>query len=159
MRSSSFPICMAMICGMMPFTPVRAAPALARCGASPAANKAVVLQFYALAFEDFKVGEAFDRYADPSFIEHSEDTPGGTVAGTITFLQGLIDRFPHRKWKVVRSAADGDLVFLHVRFTSQPDKPATAISEIFRLKNCRLVEHWDVIAGPPDKVVNPNSRF
>jgi predicted SnoaL-like aldol condensation-catalyzing enzyme len=149
---------MAMICGMMPFTPIRAA-APARCDASPAANKALVLQFYALALGDFKVREAFDRYVDPSFVEHSEDTPGGTVAGTINFLEGLIARFPHRKWEVVRSAADGDLVFLHVRFSPQPDKPATAISEIFRLKNCRLVEHWDVIAGPPDKPINPNPRF
>lgn len=157
MRSASFPICVAMICGLMPSTPIRAAPA--RCHSSPAANKAVVLKFYALALEDLKVRKAFDRYADPSFVEHSEDTPGGTVAGTIAFLERLIARFPHRRWEVVRSAADGDLVFLHVRFTPQPDNPATAISEIFRLKNCRLVEHWDVIARPPDKVVNPNSRF
>lgn len=156
MSSLAKTIWAASICVATPLNPVVAVPT--RCDASPAANKDVVLQFYALALRDFKVREAFDRYSDPNFIEHSEDTPGGTVAGTVKFLESLIARFPRRSWEVIRSAADGDLVFLHVRFTPVPGKPATAISEIFRLTNCKLVEHWDVIAEPPTKTVNPNSR-
>ena len=32
-------------------------------------------------------------------------------------------------------------------------------AEIFRVRGGKPAEHWDVISGPPDKVVNPNSRF
>jgi predicted SnoaL-like aldol condensation-catalyzing enzyme len=28
-----------------------------------------------------------------------------------------------------------------------------------KVRDGKLTEHWDVISGPPEKVVNPNSRF
>jgi predicted SnoaL-like aldol condensation-catalyzing enzyme len=121
--------------------------------------KAIVLAFYKLALQDFKPAEAFARYAARDFVEHSQDTAGGTAAATVDFLNRLIARSPQPKWEVVRAIAERDLVFLHARYLAGPGAPEIAVAEIFRVRDGKLAEHWDVISGPPDSVVNPNSRF
>jgi len=131
----------------------------ARAASRSSRPKAIVMAFYKLALQDFKPADAFARYAAPDFVEHSQDTAGGTATGTVEFLTALIARSPHPKWEIVRTIAEGDLVFLHARYTSGPDAPEIAVAEIFKVRDGKLTEHWDVISGPPEKVVNPNSRF
>lgn len=121
--------------------------------------KAVVLAFYRVAMQDFKPADAFARYVASDFVEHSADTQGGTAAGTVTFLEDLIKRMPDPHWEVVRSIAEGDLVFLHVKVTPAPNAPAIAVAEIFRVREGKIVEHWDVIQHAPEKPVNPRSMF
>jgi predicted SnoaL-like aldol condensation-catalyzing enzyme len=49
---------------------------------------------------------------------------------------------------------------LHARYTAGPGAPEIAVAEIFRvLPGGKLAEHWDVISGPLEKIINPNSRF
>ena len=121
--------------------------------------KEVVFEFYRLALEQFQPKKAFETYAAPDFVEHSADIAGGTRQAAISFLENLIKRFPAPKWKVVRSAAEDDLVFLHVHVTPAPGERGVAIAEIFRVENGKLVEHWDVIQSLPEKPVNANSMF
>jgi len=125
----------------------------------PRSPKEVVLKFYKLALEDFEPKLAFERYATPNFVEHSADITGGTRQATIAFLEDLIRRFPAPKWDVVRSAAEGELVFLHVHVTPAPGERGVAIVEIFRVQNHKIVEHWDVIQAVPEKPGNANSMF
>ena len=125
----------------------------------PRSPKEVVLKFYKLALEDFEPKVAFERYATPNFVEHSADITGGTRQATIAFLEDLIRRFPAPKWDVVRSAAEGELVFLHVHVTPAPGERGVAIVEIFRVQNHKIVEHWDVIQAVPEKPGNANSMF
>ena len=128
--------------------------------AAPASGpKAVVLAFYKLALQDMQPALAFERYAAPDFVEHSQDSAGGDAKATVVFLQQLIAKSPHPKWEVIRSIAEGDLVFVHARYTAAPGAPEIAVAEVFRVRDGKLVEHWDVISPPPDKVLNPNSRF
>ncbi len=126
---------------------------------NPQSPKEVVLEFYKLALEQFDPKDAFERYATPDFVEHSADIAGGTRQAAIAFLEGLIRSFPAPKWDVVRSAAEGDLVFLHVHVTPAPGERGVAIVEIFRVQEGRIVEHWDVIQAVPEKPVNANSMF
>jgi len=133
--------------------------AYARDARELASPKAIVLAFYKLALQDFKPAEAFARYAASDFVEHSQDSAGGTATATVEFLNKLIARSPRPNWEVVRTIAEGDLVFLHARYTAGPGAPEIAVAEIFRVRGGKLAEHWDVISGPPEKVVNPNSRF
>lgn len=122
-------------------------------------SRAVVLAFYKLALQDMKPREAFARYASTDFIEHSADTKDGTAANTVTFLEGLIKDMPQPTWEIVRSIAEGDMVFLHVKVTPAPKAPAIAVAEIFRVRNGKIVEHWDVIQHEPKQPVNPRSMF
>ena len=103
--------------------------------------------------------DAFERYATPDLVEHRADIAGGTRDAAIAFLRDLIARFPAPKWKIVRSAAEGELVFLHVHVIPAPSEHGVAIVEIFRVRNGKIVEQWDVIQPVPEKPVNSNSMF
>lgn len=120
--------------------------------------KDTVLAFYKLALEDMKPREAFTRYAAANFIEHAQSV-GGTAENTLGFLEAMIAQSPQSRWEVVRSVAEDDLVFLHVRYTAAPGAPEIALAEIFRVQDDKLAEHWDVLGFPPETVINPNSRF
>lgn len=131
----------------------------ASCNASAEANRELVLAFYRLALVDRKLRDAFERHVSPDFIEHKPDIPQGTREATIVFLEGIIKELPEGRWEVLRSAAQDDIVFLHVRFSPAPGAPEYALADVFRVSNCRIVEHWDVVAAPRPDMPNPNPRF
>ncbi len=129
------------------------------CTGSAEQNRKVVLAFYDEALVGLKPGAAFERHMSADFIEHKPDVPGGTRAAAATFLEQLIANVPQPKWTVERTIAEGDLVFLHARFSPAAGAPEYAIADVFRLSGCKIVEHWDVVAPPPKDQRNPNSRF
>jgi predicted SnoaL-like aldol condensation-catalyzing enzyme len=74
--------------------------------ADPESPKAVVLEFYRLALEQFRPKDAFERYATTDFVEHSPEIAGGTREAASAFLEDLIRKFLAPKWEVIRSAAE-----------------------------------------------------
>ncbi len=66
---------------------------------------------------------------------------------------------PEARSTIVRSAADGDLVFLHVHSTSNPQDRGSAIVDIFRVDHGKIAEHWDVIQPVPEHAANDNTMF
>jgi predicted SnoaL-like aldol condensation-catalyzing enzyme len=136
-----------------------AASAQPVCEPSAATNRKIVTDFYQLALIDKQPDPAFARSMAPNFIEHKPDVPHGTREATAAFLGGLIKAMPDPKWEVLQVIAEGDLVALHVRFSPAPGAPAYAIGDFFRLKDCKIVEHWDAVAGPPAEAKNPQPRF
>lgn len=133
--------------------------ACASAGGAQCDNRAVVLAFYNEALVGLQPRAAFERYMTADFVEHKPDIPGGTREATIAFLEGLIASMPQPRWEIVRTMAEGDMVFVHARFTPAEGAPAYAIADVFRLENCRIAEHWDVVAGPVEDAENPHSRF
>jgi predicted SnoaL-like aldol condensation-catalyzing enzyme len=134
-------------------------PAPSTCRASDVTHRQIVADFYREALIEKRPRAAFERFMAPDFIEHKPDVPGGTRDGAAQFLDGLIKSMPDPKWEVLRIVADGELVALHARFTPAPGAAAYAIADFFRLKDCKIVAHWDVVAGPPKEQVNPKPRF
>ena len=59
----------------------------------------------------------------------------------------------------MRSAAHGDLVWLHVHSTNGPKDRCQAVLDVFRLKDGRIVEHWDVTQDVPAEAANKNTMF
>lgn len=133
--------------------------ASAGCTSSAETNRAVVLAFYKEGLTGLQPRKAFEQYATPDFIEHKADVESGTREATILYLERLIKNVPHPRWEVVRTISEGDLVFLHARFTPADGAPMYAVGDVFRLQNCLIVEHWDIVAGPPEQQRNPNSQF
>ena len=131
----------------------------AECDASPEASRRLVLAFYNEGLVGLNPRLAFQRYMATDFIEHKPDVPLGTREAAANFLEQLIASLPEGRWEVLRTIAERDMVFLHGRFTPARGAPAYAIADIFRVRDCRIVEHWDVVAPPPAEQRNPNSRF
>ena len=130
-----------------------------RCDGSAEANRRTVLAFYKEGLVGRQPRPALMRYMAPDFVEHKPDVPEGTREATATFLAQIIADVPEARWEIIRTIAEGDMVFLHARFTPATGAPAYALADIFRLRDCKIVEHWDVVAAPPKEQRNPNSRF
>jgi predicted SnoaL-like aldol condensation-catalyzing enzyme len=120
--------------------------------------KEIVIAFYELGLQDLKVEQAFARYMSPDFVEHAASSAGGRMQSTIDFLSGLIQQSPPPRWEIVRTIAEGDLVFVHARVT-MGQAPALALGEIFRVRGGKIVEHWDILQPTPEHPINPNSMF
>jgi predicted SnoaL-like aldol condensation-catalyzing enzyme len=122
-------------------------------------SREIVRKFYQLALVERHPAQAFGRYMAPDFLDHKADLAEPTRDGITAYLADVIKTLPAARWEIVRIVADRDMVSLHARFIPAPDAEAYAIADFFRLKGCKIVEHWDVVAGPPKQQRNPNSRF
>jgi len=120
------------------------------------ANKKVVLAFYQQLFGD-KDTAAVDQYILPAYIQHNP----GVADGAAAFKKAAAGWFKgasKSKIDVQHIAADGDLVFLHIRNT-KPDGTLRSTIDIFRLENGKIAEHWDVQQDVPDQAANAHPMF
>ena len=133
---------------------VIAAPALA---ADPEANKKIVVDFYekGLNQKDF---DAAAKHFGPHYIQHNPTAPDG-IEGFKRLVAFLKEKFPNSRSEIKRVIAEGDLVMLHVHAVREPGQRGTAIVDIFRVENGKIVEHWDVIQAVPEKAANDNTMF
>ena len=121
-------------------------------------NRATVLAFINLAFNDKKVQEAVTKYVGSTYIQHNPRIPDG-IDGLLTFASSLQAQFPLAHSDVKRIIAEGDLVVVHSKVTYSPDDQGTAAADIFRLEQSKIVEHWDILQEIPATSANNNTMF
>lgn len=130
-----------------------------RCERTAEASRNLVLAFYKQALIDKQPRAAFEQFVSPEFVEHKPDVPNGGRRSVADFLEGLIRELPDARWEILRTVAEKDFVFLHARFTPASSAPPYAIADLFRIADCAIVEHWDVVGPPLENQPNSNSRF
>jgi predicted SnoaL-like aldol condensation-catalyzing enzyme len=120
-------------------------------------NKKNVIEFYEAAInrKDFA---AAAKYMGPQYTQHNPMAADGP-AGLQAYLQYLREKFPKAHSEIKHVFADGDYVILHVHAVRVPGARGSAIIDIFRLENGKVVEHWDVIQDIPEKAANGNGMF
>lgn len=121
------------------------------------ANKKIVVDFYTAGLIKLDADAAV-KLLGPKYIQHNPTAPDG-VEGFKGFIKFLKEKFPNRTSEIKRVMADGDLVILHVHSKPTPEDRGSAIVDIFRVENGKIVEHWDVIQPIPEKTANPNTMF
>src|SRR5882724_7952019 len=122
-----------------------------------AANKQTVLAFYDAAINrrDFA---AASRFIGARYVQHNPliaDGPEGLKA----FLGYLQETFPRLRAEIKQVFAEGDFVIGHVHGVREPGQRGSAIVDIFRLEDGKIVEHWDVIQPVPEEARNLNGMF
>jgi predicted SnoaL-like aldol condensation-catalyzing enzyme len=121
------------------------------------ANKKTVVAFYeaALNQKDFTAAR---KYMGPRYTQHNPTAPDGPD-GFKKFIDFLREKYPQSHSDIKQAFADGDYVILHVHAKREPNTAGSAIVDIFKLENGKIVEHWDVIQPVPDKSANSNGMF
>lgn len=139
-----------------------AVAALSVSGASYAetakSNKEIVVDFYTGVFNKHQVAEYSDRYIGDSYTQHNPYVPDGK-APFVDYFTKKFKENSEAKSTIKRTIADGDLVALHVHSQENAQDRGKAIVDIFRVKNGKIVEHWDVIQNVPEKAANNNTMF
>jgi predicted SnoaL-like aldol condensation-catalyzing enzyme len=124
----------------------------------PDGNKRLVTEFYELAINQQKPAEAARKYIELPYRQHNPEVPDGPD-GFVQFISGMQKKHPKLKVVISKALADDDLVALHVHLTREPNDPGLAVAEFFRLKNGKIIEHWDVLQPVPEKTASGNSMF
>ncbi len=121
-------------------------------------NKKNVLDFYDLAFNRHKPSDAAKKYMAANYIEHNPHALNGADAFAKYFEVYLKDN-PQFKTIIHRVIAENDLVVLHANSKKNDKDLGMAVIDIFRLRNGKIVEHFDVIQNVPNISVNGNTMF
>jgi predicted SnoaL-like aldol condensation-catalyzing enzyme len=101
---------------------------------------------------------ALDRYWGAEYHQHNPNIADG-VAGVKAGLGGYFEAFPQLKVTPKRVIAEGDLVAVHSHYVNAPGERGQAIVDLFRVRNGKIVEHWDVIQDVPATSANDNGMF
>ena len=121
-------------------------------------NKALVVAFYTMAFVERKGVEAAERYLSEDYIQHNPYTATGRQA-FINYVVAVSKQNPGASSEIKRVIAERDLVVLHVHDRVDGSDRGTAVVDIFRVENEKIVEHWDVLQPIPETDVSGNSMF
>ena len=99
---------------------------------------------------------AVGRYWSKQYVQHNPAIANGSEE-----LPGIIKSLPPTfKYEPGFVVAQGDIVMIHGRYTGWGPKPMVAV-DIFRVKDGKLVEHWDVLQEevPAGKTKSGNPMF
>lgn len=99
---------------------------------------------------------ALDLYFDSNYIQHNPALPNGTSG-----LKQVIPTLPEDfKYEVGTVTENEDVVMVHGRFSNWHGKNYIAV-DIFKVKDGKLVEHWDVLQEEvkPENTATGNAMF
>lgn len=121
-------------------------------------NKRIVQEYYDLAFNQRKPEEAVAKYQGPYYRQHNPGAADGAEP-FIGFVRWFEKTYPTFRLELKRIIAEGDLVVTHSHLILEPGDRGSAVVDIFRLENGKIVEHWDVVQEIPEKPANNNTMF
>ena len=126
-------------------------------GALEERNKEIVIAFYDAAIND-KDFEAASAYLGDTYIQHNPLAADGPQ-GLESFLAFARENLADFRVEFKRVLADGDFVVVHAHARANPDDRGSAVMDIFRLEDGKVVEHWDVMQAIPENAMNDNTMF
>jgi predicted SnoaL-like aldol condensation-catalyzing enzyme len=121
-------------------------------------NRAVMRAFVDTAYGQKQVRKAYEAHVAPDLVQHNPNIADGRDAA-IAEVEGLLKN-PAAHFEVKHVVVDGDMATVHFR-GSLGNGMSAAVVELFRLKDGKIVEHWDVfqVIDPKAPARNPHPFF
>ncbi len=122
------------------------------------ANKKSVKEFYDLAFNQKRPAEAASKCLGRVYRQHNPGFGDGPQA-FVAAVEGWAKVNPRLHFDFKRLVGEGSLVAVHSHLKLTTEDRGSAVMDMFRLENGKIVEHWDVSQPIPEKSANNNSMF
>ncbi|HEX7710781.1 MAG TPA: nuclear transport factor 2 family protein [Sphingomonadaceae bacterium] len=117
-------------------------------------NRDVVPRFYDAGVNQRDYDAAFALLGD-QYIQHNPYAADGPE-GFAGLFDGIFKQLPDFRIEMRRVFVQDDLVAVQVRSHDGPSPHDEVGTDIFRVENGKVVEHWDVIR-PVDEGVDPDA--
>ena len=126
--------------------------------ADSAESERIVLEYMKMGQQPGRLVEALQTYLADDFVQHCGRIPPGKQ-GAIDYLSSKAEARAkdNRTSHFERVVADGDMVVVHRRVTSDSDPRGTVFADMFRVRSGQVVEHWDVVQPIPEFSVSGRS--
>ncbi|MEN8646175.1 nuclear transport factor 2 family protein [Bacillus cereus group sp. BceL062] len=120
-------------------------------------NKKMVVDFYNEVFNKHNI-DIIPKYVSEDYKQHNPFVADGRKAFMDFFKEDFVKN-PNSSAEIKRVVVEGDTVALHVHSRTNSQDKGVAIVDIFRVKDGKIVEHWDVIQEIPSETANDNTMF
>jgi len=118
------------------------------------ANRRLVASFLNLAFNNNQLETALNLYVSPDYVQHNPMIADGTQPVIDTFKAGKI---PSLCYDIKYILAQNDLVWVYSKVTNP--QGVSGVVDLIRVRDCKMVEHWDVVQPVPAKMPHNNGMF
>jgi predicted SnoaL-like aldol condensation-catalyzing enzyme len=126
----------------------------------PSASTAEARQIATTMFTELTVGRdvsALDRYCDPVYYQHNPQAPNGIAA--VKSLFSSVVRNPGFSVEVKRVVAQNDYVAFHSFYKFSASDTGSVVFDLYRVRNGKIIEHWDISQPFPTNSRNPHPMF
>lgn len=121
------------------------------------ANKKIATEFFYTFYNDKDMVKA-RKMMQPDFINHHPHSGKGAEETIQAVHKHLFSKYPKFSVSIKRIAAEGDLVWIQC-FTRNDEHDHGKMSmDIWRIKDGKIAEHWDIIQDIPQDV-EPSSMY
>ena len=120
-------------------------------------NLQLVYNFYQQFFTQHDL-KAADRDLAADYKQHNPHVPDGR-APFVNYFAGYFKANPQARSEISQYGTYGDRVFLRVHSIAKPGDRGRAIVDVFRVKDGKIVEHWDSVQDVPATSANSNTMF
>jgi predicted SnoaL-like aldol condensation-catalyzing enzyme len=110
--------------------------------------------FLDLAFNQHQPVKAFELYCGTPYVQHNTHAPADGPASA-RYLESFVSQFPELSIDVKRILVDGEFVATHSLLKLRNADRGAVAMDIFRVREGRIVEHWDAVADIPENPTNP----
>jgi predicted SnoaL-like aldol condensation-catalyzing enzyme len=120
-------------------------------------NKDAALDFMHLVATGH-VKQAFAQYVDKSFKHHNPFF----AAGAVSLMEAMDDnarQHPEKQFTTHHVIAEGNLVAIHGHVRDEPGEIGVALAHVFRFKDGKIVEMWDLGQAIPSSSPNTDGMF
>jgi predicted SnoaL-like aldol condensation-catalyzing enzyme len=118
----------------------------------------VILAFEKMGIDGHDPAGAMRKYFAPDMIEH-DPRVAGTRDSVIQYLEGRGWSGPAPKRTIHNIIVEGELGVVHHHVKLKPEDPGLMAVDIFRVRNGKVIEHWDVLQPIPANSINRHGAF